>query len=228
MQLIPSRIKILAAAAACLLLAVWSQAAWAHKVNVFAYAEGDKVYTQSYFNDGSPAVGSTIEVYDASGQKLLEGQTNAAGEFVFTPPVRTDLKIVLVASMGHKNEFVLPASDLPAAPGKAMGKKAEATKAAPQPGADKSAPKVAVPREAAAAGVAPAVAPAAGGLDEERLRAIINESLDARLAPLTRMIARQSEQEHMSMSEIVGGIGYIFGLAGLYALIASRRRGRSD
>ena len=44
---------------ACLLLSLWAGPALAHKVNVFAYAEGDKVHTQSYFNDGSPAVGST-------------------------------------------------------------------------------------------------------------------------------------------------------------------------
>jgi nickel transport protein len=226
MRLAPSRVKLPAAAAlclavcltVCLLLALWSQAAWAHKVNVFAYAEGDKVHTQSYFNDGSPAVSSTIEVYDASGKKLLEGRTDKAGEFAFTPPVRADLLIVLIASMGHKGEFTLKAADLPAAPGKAMDKKPEAAKAAPQAGPAKPAAKAAPP-----AAASPKVA-AQGGLDEARLRAIINESLDARLAPLARMIARQSEQEHISVSEVVGGIGYIFGLAGVAAWFASRRK----
>ena len=47
------RLCVMAAALLCVLLVVPS-AAWAHKVNVFAYVEGDIVVTESYFS-GSPA-----------------------------------------------------------------------------------------------------------------------------------------------------------------------------
>ncbi|GAH32230.1 unnamed protein product [marine sediment metagenome] len=36
----------------------------AHKVSIFAYIEGDKIYTESYFSDGTKCVNSKIEVFD--------------------------------------------------------------------------------------------------------------------------------------------------------------------
>jgi nickel transport protein len=208
------------ASLACLVLALGAGGASAHKVNVFAYAEGDKVYTQAYFNDGRPAVGSTIEVYDASNRLLLKGKTDDAGEFAFPVPAKADLKIVLVASMGHKNEFLLPASDLP-----------DASKPAPARQVPSQAAKAAPPAAGAAPAKAPpqaAAAPEASTpqLSEERLRVLIDEALQARLAPLTKMIARLNEEQHVSVSEVVAGIGYIFGLAGLAAYFASRKRAK--
>ena len=50
--------------------------AFAHKVNVFAYVEDGKIYTESYFNDGKKCVDSKIEVFDNHGKKLLEGLTD--------------------------------------------------------------------------------------------------------------------------------------------------------
>ncbi len=197
-----------AALAAVLLLALWSGPALAHKVNVFAYAEGGKVFTQSYFNDGAPALGSTIEVFGAAGKRLLTGRTNEAGEFSFPAPAeRGDLKIVLIASMGHKGEFTLPAAELVAA-----APKAPVSQRSPQAVVSKPAPAAAKPP-------APATAP----LDEERLRAVVNEALDARLAPLMKMVAR-GQEGHVRPSEVIGGIGYILGLAGVAAYFASRRR----
>ena len=45
--------------------------ALAHKVNIFAYIEGEKVYTESYSNDGKKCVNSKIEVFDINEVKLL-------------------------------------------------------------------------------------------------------------------------------------------------------------
>jgi nickel transport protein len=45
---------------------------FAHKVNIFAYVEGGKIYTESYFNDGKKCIDSRIEVLDNQGNKLLE------------------------------------------------------------------------------------------------------------------------------------------------------------
>src|SRR3569833_1742452 len=40
--------------------------AYAHKVNVFAYLEGDRVYVQGYFLDGKKAKNSKVTVYAAA------------------------------------------------------------------------------------------------------------------------------------------------------------------
>ena len=87
-------------------------AASAHKVNLFAYAEGKTVYTESYYPDGKPVVAGKILVYDSGHNLLLEGATNAEGLFSFPVPKVDDLTIVIEAGMGHRNEFLLKKSEL--------------------------------------------------------------------------------------------------------------------
>lgn len=87
--------------------------AMAHKVNIFAYVEGDTIYTESYFPDGKAVALGTIEVLDSTGQKLLEGKTDKEGLFSFPVPAeKEDLTIVINASMGHKNSYLLKKSEM--------------------------------------------------------------------------------------------------------------------
>lgn len=86
--------------------------ALAHKVNIFAYLEGETVHTESYFPDGRPVAAGTIEVLDETGRTLLEGKTDPAGKFSFPLPARQDLTIVINASMGHRNTFVLKKDEM--------------------------------------------------------------------------------------------------------------------
>src|SRR5210317_1794715 len=84
-----------------------SSTALAHKVNIFAYVDNGVVYTESYFPDGRPVENGAIEVYDIQGHKLLEGVSDKEGLFSFKVPKKDDLTIVINASMGHKNNFIL-------------------------------------------------------------------------------------------------------------------------
>lgn len=86
--------------------------AWAHKVNLFAYAEGDKVYTESYFADGQKVVGGQVEVLDEAGNKLLEGKTDDKGLFAFPLEKKQTLTIIVNAGMGHKNSYVLKREEM--------------------------------------------------------------------------------------------------------------------
>ncbi len=86
--------------------------ALAHKVNIFAYVEKGTVFTESYFPDGKKVEGGRIEVLDTSGKKLLEGKTDKEGLFSFPLPKKEDLTIIIDASMGHKNSFILKKSEM--------------------------------------------------------------------------------------------------------------------
>ena len=86
--------------------------ALAHKVNVFAYVEDGTVYTESYFPDGKPVENGTIEVFNADNTKLLEGKTDKEGKFSFKLPKKEDLTIVINASMGHRNSYLLKKSEM--------------------------------------------------------------------------------------------------------------------
>jgi nickel transport protein len=88
--------------------------AMAHKVSLFAYVEGGKVFTESYFPDGRPVEGGKVMVYDSQNKLLLEGVTDKAGLFSFAIPKVDDLNIVLDATMGHKNSFKLKKAEVEA------------------------------------------------------------------------------------------------------------------
>ena len=95
-----------------LLSLVWIVPAQAHKVNVFAYVEEGKIHVESYFPDGKPAAGGGIEVFDSQNQKVAEGVTDKDGKCVIPVPKKDDLTIVINASMGHKNSYLLKKSEL--------------------------------------------------------------------------------------------------------------------
>jgi len=92
---------------ATFVLLLGSGTALAHKVNLFAYAEGGKIYTESYFPDGRPVEGGKVLVNDSQDKLLLEGVTDKEGLFNFDIPKVDDLNIVIEATMGHKNSFTL-------------------------------------------------------------------------------------------------------------------------
>jgi nickel transport protein len=171
---------------------------WAHKVNVFAWVEGDTVFVEGYFPGGKKSQDSLVEVFNPAGTKLLQGRTNEKGEFSFKIPERTDLKIVLTASMGHKNDFTVSAGDVgevrasPSSPAQSL---AESVKDASSHPADLS-----------------------------QLEGMINRALDRKLAPVMKLI-RDTRKDGPSITEIIGGIGYIFGLFGLVMYFKSRKTG---
>jgi nickel transport protein len=61
-------------------------------------------------------------------------------------------------------------------------------------------------------------------LSRQEAKALIDESLDRKLAPIVKMLA-----DHVgrgpTVSEVLGGIGYIFGLAGVALYFLSRKKG---
>ena len=174
---------------------------FAHKVNIFAYVEGGKIYTESYFNDGKKCIHSKIEVFDGQANKLLEGLTDEEGMFSFgVPPedvIDGDLKVVLTASMGHRAEYTIPANEL-------GGGIAESTQ-------EKSEEPI------------PNVFPEISSFDLKEIQSLIENTLDEKLKPIMREI-KKSQEDRISPTEIIGGIGYIIGIFGMIAYFLSRKK----
>ena len=100
----------------------------AHRVNLFAWIEGDTVYVESKFSSSRRVNKGKIIVMDPEGTQLLTGTTNENGEFSFKIPKKTELKIVLEAGTGHRAEWTIPlaeiempAAEKPAVSGKSPG-----------------------------------------------------------------------------------------------------------
>lgn len=85
--------------------------ALAHRVNVFAWADGDTVYVEGKFSGGKKVNGGKIIVTDSSGVEVLTGHTNDQGEFSFKRTQPAELKIILEAGLGHRAEWTLPVDD---------------------------------------------------------------------------------------------------------------------
>ena len=176
----------------------------AHKVTIFAWVDGDMVHTQSKFSGGKKAKNAVVEVYDAQGIKLLEGNTNEAGEFSFKIPQKTALKVVLVAGTGHRGEWILPIEEL-------QGESSASSISSKHRQAEKKE-------------IEAITKPAAGNqLSESDVKKIVEDALDRKLKPLFNMLV-ESKAKGPSASDIFSGIGYILGLMGLGAYIHYRRK----
>lgn len=206
-----TRLLLIACAALAATLC-FAPASQAHKVNIFAYVEGDTVVTDSGYSRTRRVQGGTVEVHDAaSGELLLSGTTDDQGNFVFPIPEKArqeglDLRLVLKAGVGHQAEWVVKAEELGAA--------APAEPPAAAPAAETPAPAVETVAPAAPAAVAAPVA----AVDNKALEDFIKRELE----PMKRMLADMS-QPGPSMTDILGGIGYIFGIFGVAAYFKSRK-----
>ena len=170
--------------------------AMAHKVMIFAWIEGDTVFTESKFSGGKKVIHAPVEIFDKDGKKLLEGKTDNKGEFSFKIPKVSDLRIVLNAAMGHKAEWTVPESEIRES-GDIVEKKSTAEPSGPIP----------------------------VGLSKEEVQKIVEDSLDKKLRPIVRMIT-ESKNTKPSLTEIIGGIGYIFGLMGVALYFKNRGKKR--
>ena len=100
-----------------LFLVVWllwvaTASVYAHRVNLFAWVEGNKVFVESKFSSTRSVKKGKIVVTDPDGNELVTGTTDENGEFSFEIPKKTELKIVLIAGTGHRAEWTIPASEI--------------------------------------------------------------------------------------------------------------------
>jgi nickel transport protein len=172
-------------------------AVYAHKVFVYAWHDGGTIYTESYFGAKRKVKDGLIRVFDLSGKKLLEGRTNEQGEFSFKCPQKTDLRIVLEASMGHKNECILKAEELSDVPS------AETEVFTSDSSEKESIPTIST--------------------DKEMIKAVVEQVLDSRLKSIKKELAAIRNERSIGITEIIGGIGYIFGIMGLIMYFKSRK-----
>jgi nickel transport protein len=186
--------------------------ALAHRVNVFAWVEGDTVFVESKFAGGKKVKAGKIVVMDPDGKELLSGVTNDNGEFSFKIPKRTDLKIIMIAGQGHQAEWTINASEFGQTPG--------------NPLEDSNAGKIVSPKSPSAG---PLSATSTGSelavmrVDLDQLETLIGHVLDKKLKPITKLLV-DAHDRSPTVRDIFGGIGYILGFVGIAAYIHSRKK----
>jgi len=199
---------------ALLFLIIMTEYAFAHRVTVFAWVEGDTVYTESKFSGGRKAKNAPIEVFDSQGRKLLEGKTDENGEFSFKAPKKTEMNIVLVAGMGHKGEWTISVDEFEEEnSGNSQNPASQDIKATPP---DTVNEPESMPDETTVTSPC---------LTSEDVQDVVEKTLDKKLKPIINKLNKSLDPDHgPSVSDIFGGIGYIFGLVGVGAYFNYRKK----
>jgi len=170
---------------------------YAHKVILYAYVEGDNVIVEGSFDDGTVTNNALVKVYGPQDELLQEGSTDEYGIYEFNIPQKTDLKIVLNAGMGHQAEYKIDKEELPEINNNTNNNTKQKI--------EKSE---------------------LTGINEEKLRAIISDELDKKITPINKKLVKIENSGVPGVTEILGGIGYIFGIMGI-ALYFVKGRNKS-
>lgn len=189
-----SKTKLLLNAFILVSLAISVTPVFAHKVNMFAFAEGNEVFVEGYFTDGIKPKNSAVTVFDSEGSQLLSGLTNAEGQFSFAIPKREDLRITLNAGEGHMTEYTITREEL-------------------EGDMDSTAESDATGSEITEVIAATTASP--------ELQAMIKKAVGQSLRPVMRSLSELKEQR--SFSDIVGGLGFIVGIIGGFFYFKARK-----
>lgn len=175
-----------------------SNSAYAHKVSTYAYREGDKVFGECYFVDGSPCKNSKVEVYDLRGQKITETVTDEKGRYSFTTKEKGELRIVIPAGDGHRAEYKL----------EGIAEKIE-KKAAKETASAKTVNKSTQPQVT---------------VNRDEIKQIVDEVMDIKLQGLrAEIMDLRKQMDKVGIRDIIGGIGYIFGIWAVIMLIKRKK-----
>lgn len=178
--------------------------ALAHQLRVFAMAEGATITGYAYFSGGVKAKGAKVAIFAPDGSRLGEVQTGEAGAFRFPATVRVDHRLIADAGAGHVAEFTVKAEELPDT---LSGKNSEPL------------PEILVMNAATAAQVPqlPMTKTAA-----ESLQRMIEQSVARQIRPLREQL--NAYEAKVRWHDVLGGIGYIFGIVGVACYWLGRRQ----
>ena len=185
--------------------------ALAHKLNVFAAADGASIEGSAYFAGGAKATGAKILITDAAGKVLAELDPAADGRFSYQASAPVEHRIIAETADGHRAEWRVTAEELaggfPSVPVDAQNADADVSGTVPA----KVAPHAVDDGEAAANAAA----------QVPGLETMIEVAVARQIRPLREELL--ATRDALRLSDILGGIGYIFGLAGLAIWWHSRR-----
>lgn len=179
----------------------------AHKAMIFAWVEGDVIYTESKFSGGRQVKNAPVEVYADNGNMLLEGKTDGNGEFSFKIPKKTKLKLVLLAGMGHQAEWIISAKEIEEAIHGQTGYLNTQNTDIIESGKN----------------VRPMPVWKASTVE---IQEVCEKALDKKLKPMQKMLRDIQMHRAHSIADILGGIGYIMGLVGIGTFFYCRREKR--
>lgn len=170
--------------------------AWAHKIKLFATAEGTTIAGYAYFSGGGRAQEAAVAAA-AAGRTVYQGHTDDQGAFRFEATARADHRLTVDSGDGHVASFTIAAAELPES----------------------------LPAGDSAMTAAPAAVPpvfTAAPADDNRLAELVARAVARQVRPLREQL--DAYEQTTRWRDALGGIGFIVGLGGLAYGMAQRRR----
>ena len=177
-----------------------------HDLHLFAAVAGENITGYTYYNGGERVPNVDIEIWGAGDDIVFMGKTDEKGEFSFSPRYQSDYKVVAISGDGHRAAQEIKAGSLPAGlpeKGDVGGDLLAGVPAFGWSGADE-------------------MGGAEMGVTEEALRAMVEEAVARQVRPLQEQL--QQYESKVRVRDIVGGIGFICGLAGVALFFAAKRK----
>ncbi len=179
---------------------------FAHKINLFVWAENGSITVESSLTGGRTLVHGTVTVVNSETEEtIITGKNDKNGTFSFTVPEEIlkqspPLDIIVSGGDGHQAHWVIKADE--------YGGLAKTASVLPEP--DKQ------PVEQQTENKVPYC------LSKADFEQLLDEHLEQKLAPIRKNIGSLVNHSP-SIKDIGAGIGYLIGIAGLIAWFQSRK-----
>jgi nickel transport protein len=176
-------------------LALLPETAEAHKLKIFASLAGGEVEGKVYFVGGGSARHAAVAVETREGQKVDQLTADSEGRFTMT--LRRPVDHVFIADLadGHVARFLLKVEALP----KNSSSGAEAVRGV-----------------SGVPDVATAITPS------PELALLVERAVARQVQPL--LVQLNNYEDQLRLRDILGGLGFIIGLAGIAAWFKTPRR----
>lgn len=195
--------------------------ALAHNVVSGAYTDGMTIEGEVGFSNGDMAeAGSPISVFDEAGKLIAELQLTEGGVFTYEAKAVSKHIFKVNLSAGHVAEMVIEVDEL-TAPTKSM-KMLESNAVQSTMVTTKSGSLVELSREGSATGEVVFDSK----FSTEQLQRIVRSAVAKQIKPLQKEL--RAYKEKVMFRDIAGGLGFIFGLFGVAAWMASKRNREED
>lgn len=240
-----------------LVLLLPSNPALAHRLQLFASADGNQIQGRVYFVGGHAARAVEVHVLDAEGSQVASLSSDDEGRFRAPVPAAADYRVVAKSADGHRAEWPIAAAEFvgrfddqrhlgggDAEPTRSAGgerpaddagrdgavaNRTDGEQSGQLTGSSGSRIDSGASLGALPAGCLPVTAelePALPVPIEQALQTAIEQAVARQVLPLREALAEAQAQA--SFRDLLGGLGYIAGLAGLGLWWTRRRQQRQS
>jgi nickel transport protein len=172
----------------------------AHKIKVFATVEGETINGYAYLSGGARVKNAAVRILAADDTLLGETVTDPAGSFRFQTKNPVDHRIIVDAGSGHVAEFTVKASELARPDSSSL-----------------VTPTITVANKPFSQSTQETTMPSA-----THLQAVVDKAVARQLRPLREQL--DAYQAEVRWRDVLGGLGYILGIAGIAFYFLGRRQ----